>query len=227
MNVGIDSLHFDIPQLYLPIETLAIQRNIEPDKLIKGLGLERMSFPDVHQDAVVFAANAVLILIEKVKLNPEEIHRIYVGTESSVDGSKPIASYIIQLLEQKLGVGKFANCDVVDLTFACIGAVDALQNSVDFIRLNPEKKAIVVATDVAKYDLGSTGEYTQGSGAVALLITAHPRVLNMGFDYGVSTESVFDFFKPIRYIDKAEILGVDENVDWNGVLETIVCRTRH
>lgn len=220
MNVGIDSLHFDIPQLYLPIETLAIQRNIEPDKLIKGLGLERMSFPDVHQDAVVFAANAVLKLIEKEKLNPEEIHRIYVGTESSVDGSKPIASYIIQLLEQKLGVGKFANCDVVDLTFACIGAVDALQNSVDFIRLNPEKKAIVVATDVAKYDLGSTGEYTQGSGAVALLITAHPRVLNMGFDYGVSTESVFDFFKPIRYIDKNEITGIDENPDWHGILET-------
>ena len=220
MNVGIDSLHFDIPQLYLPIETLAIHRNIEPDKLIKGLGLERMSFPDVHQDAVVFAANAVMKLIEKEKLNPKEIHRIYVGTESSVDGSKPIASYIIQLLEHKLGVGLFANCDVVDLTFACIGAVDALQNSVDFIRLNPDKKAIVVATDVAKYDLGSTGEYTQGSGAVALLITANPRVLNMGFEYGISTESVFDFFKPIRYIAKKDILSNDENIDWNGVAES-------
>lgn len=220
MNVGIDSLHFDIPQLYLPIETLAIHRNIEPDKLIKGLGLERMSFPDVHQDAVVFAANAVLKLIENENLNPKEIHRIYVGTESSVDGSKPIASYIIQLLEQKLGIGLFANCDVVDLTFACIGAVDALQNSVDFIRLNPDKKAIVVATDVAKYDLGSTGEYTQGSGAVALLITANPRVLNMGFEYGISTESVFDFFKPIRYIAKKDILSHDENLDWNGVAES-------
>jgi hydroxymethylglutaryl-CoA synthase len=220
MNVGVDSIHFDIPQLYLPIETLAIHRSIEPDKLIKGLGLERMSFPDVHQDAVVFAANAVLKLIEKENLNPKEIHRIYVGTESSVDGSKPIASYIIQLLEHKLGVGLFANCDVVDLTFACIGAVDALQNSVDFIRLNPDKKAIVVATDVAKYDLGSTGEYTQGSGAVALLITANPRVLNMGFEYGISTESVFDFFKPIRYIAKKDILSNSENIDWNGVAES-------
>jgi len=65
MNVGVDSIHFDIPQLYLPIETLAIHRSIEPDKLIKGLGLERMSFPDVHQDAVVFSFISVLKLIEK------------------------------------------------------------------------------------------------------------------------------------------------------------------
>lgn len=220
MNVGIDSIHYDIPKIYLPIEDLAIQRNIEPDKLIKGLGLQRMSFPDVHQDAVVFASNAVMKLIQNENLNPKDISRIYVGTESSVDGSKPIASYIIQLLEQKLGKGSFANCDVVDLTFACIGAVDALQNSVDYIRLNPNKKAIVVATDVAKYDLGSTGEYTQGSGAVALLITQNPRVLNMGFDYGISTESVFDFFKPIRYVNKNEITGNTENVEWNGVMET-------
>ncbi len=220
MNVGIDSIHYDIPKLYLPIENLAIQRNIEPDKLIKGLGLQRMSFPDVHQDAVVFAANAVLKLIQNENLQPKEISRIYVGTESSVDGSKPIASYVIQLLEQKLGIGSFANCDVVDLTFACIGAVDAMQNSVDFIRLNPTKKAIVISTDVAKYDLGSSGEYTQGSGAVALLITANPRVLNMGFEYGVSTESVFDFFKPVRYVSKNEITGNENNVEWNGVMET-------
>jgi hydroxymethylglutaryl-CoA synthase len=38
-----------------------------------------------------------------------------------------------------------------------------MQNCLDFIRLNPTKKAIV-ATDFAKYDLNSTGEYTQGAG---------------------------------------------------------------
>ena len=220
MQVGIDSIHFDIPRLYLPIEDLAVNRHIEPDKLIKGLGLQRMSFPDVHQDAVTFAANAVLKLLKNENLKPQEISRIYVGTESSVDGSKPIGSYIVGLLEQIYGVRSFANCDVVDLTFACIGAVDALQNCVDYIRLNPDRKALVVATDVAKYDLGSTGEYTQGSGAVALLVTANPRVLNMGFEYGVSTESVFDFFKPIRYIDKKEVISADGNPEWQSVLET-------
>ena len=60
MKVGIDSIAFDIPKLYLPIKVLAENRNIEPEKLIKGLGLHKMSFPDVHQDVVTFAANADL-----------------------------------------------------------------------------------------------------------------------------------------------------------------------
>jgi hydroxymethylglutaryl-CoA synthase len=49
---------------------------------------------------------------------------------------------------------------VVD-TFACIAGVDAIQNCLDFIKLNPDKKAIVVTTDIAKYDLNSGGEYTR------------------------------------------------------------------
>jgi hydroxymethylglutaryl-CoA synthase len=51
-----------------------------------------------------------------------------------------------------------------------------MQNCLDFIRLNPTKKAIV-ATDFAKYDLNSTGEYTQGAGALAMLLTANPRII--------------------------------------------------
>lgn len=219
MNVGIDSISFDIPKIYLPISTLAIHRNIEPDKLIKGLGLHKMSFPDKHQDVVTFAANAGLKLIQQENINPSEIARIYIGSESGVDSSKPIASYVLSLLESKLGEGSLRNCDVVDLTFACIGGVDALQNCLDFIRLNPSKKAIVIASDNAKYDLESTGEYTQGAGAVAMLITSNPRILSISNEVGVSTEGVFDFFKPRRTFSKAEITNSTENPEWQGVLE--------
>ncbi|WP_395063184.1 hydroxymethylglutaryl-CoA synthase family protein [Flavobacterium sp.] len=222
MKVGIDSITFDIPKLHLPIKTLAENRNIEPEKLIKGLGLHKMSFPDVNQDVVTFAANAVYKLILQENLNPKDIARIYVGTESAVDSSKPIASYIIQLLEQQLGDRTFRYCDVTDMTFACIGAVDALQTNLDFIRLNPTKKAIVVATDNAKYDLNSTGEYTQGAGAIAMLITANPRVLSFSQEVGISSQGVFDFFKPRRYVSKDEILNTTNNPEWFGILENEV-----
>lgn len=219
MKVGIDSIAFDIPKLHLPIKVLAENRNIEPEKLIKGLGLHKMSFPDVHQDVVTFAANAVYKLIQQESINPSEIARIYVGTESSVDSSKPIASYISALLEQQLGDGTLRYCDTLDMTFACIGAVDALQTTLDFIRLNPTKKAIVVATDNAKYDLNSTGEYTQGAGAIALLITANPKILSFSQEVGVSSQGVFDFFKPRRYVSKNEILNTTDNPEWFGILE--------
>ncbi|HQW68586.1 MAG TPA: hydroxymethylglutaryl-CoA synthase, partial [Flavobacterium sp.] len=219
MKVGIDSIAFDIPKIYLPITTLAENRNIEADKLIKGLGLHKMSFLDVHQDVVTLASNAALKLIQQENLNPNEISRIYVGTESGIDSSKPVGSYILSNLEQIFGARSFKNCDVVDLTFACIGAVDALQNCLDYIRLNPTKKAIVIASDNAKYDLNSSGEYTQGAGSIAMLITANPRILSFSKEVGVATEGVFDFFKPRRNFSKEEIFQTKNNLEWNGVLE--------
>lgn len=219
MKVGIDSIAFDVPKIHLPIKTLALNRNIEPEKLINGLGLHKMSFPDVYQDVVTFGANAVYKLIQQENLNLKDIAKIYVGTESGVDSSKPIASYISSLLEQQFGDGTLRNCDTLDMTFACIGAVDALQTTLDFIRLNPTKKAIVIATDNAKYDLNSTGEYTQGAGAIAMLITANPRVLAFSKEVGISSQGVFDFFKPRRSVSKDEILNTTENPEWFGILE--------
>ncbi|WP_396183795.1 hydroxymethylglutaryl-CoA synthase family protein [Flavobacterium sp.] len=222
MNVGIDSISFDIPKIYLSISTLASHRGIEPGKLTKGLGLQKMSFPDVNQDVVTFAANAAFKLIQQDNYNPTTISRIYIGSESGVDSSKPIASYLLNLLENKLGQGSFRNCDVVDITFACIGAVDALQNCLDYVRLNPTKKAIVIATDNAKYDLNSTGEYTQGAGAIAMLISSNPRILRFSNEVGVSTEGVFDFFKPRRYFSKEKITKKNDNPKWLNVLENEV-----
>jgi len=219
MKVGIDSIAFDIPKLYLPITVLAERRNIEPEKLIKGLGLQKMSFPDVHQDAVTMASNAALELIRQENLNPAEINRIYVGTESGIDSSKPVGSYVLSNLESVLGNDTLRNCDVVDLTFACIGAIDALQNCLDYIRLNPTKKAIVIASDNAKYDLDSSGEYTQGAGSIALLITANPRILSFSKEVGTATEGVFDFFKPRRLVSKQEALQTEGNQVWNGITE--------
>ena len=165
MKVGIDAMSFDVAKLHLPIHDLAEARVIEAAKLEKGLGLLKMTFPDVHQDTVVFGANALTKLILEQNINLNEISRIYVGTESSIDCSKPIASFLVALMEQKFGPGCLSHCDAVDFTFACIGGVDAMQNCIDFIRLQPEKKAIVITSDIAKYDLNSTGEYTQGAGA--------------------------------------------------------------
>jgi len=220
MKTGIDAIAFDVAKLHLPIKTLAKARNIEPEKLEKGLGLLKMTLPDLHQDTVVFGANALTKLIQDNNINLNEIARIYVGTESGVDSSKPISSYLISLIEQKFGDNTLSECDVVDFTFACIGGVDALQNCLDFIQLNPTKKAIVVTTDFAKYDLNSTGEYTQGAGAVAMLITANPRIISFENNWGVSTKGVFDFFKPYRTISKQEITGNSNNESWFENLES-------
>lgn len=214
MSFGIEAASYYVPSLYLEIKDLAEKRGIEPAKLEKGLGLHKMGLPDVHEDAATFAAEALLRLIKDYNINPKEIARIYLGTESALDAAKPTASYAMQMVEKVLegefGGRVFRNCDVVDMTFACVGGVDALHNALDFVRVNTDKKAVVIASDYAKYELASSGEYTQGGGAVSLLVSAKPDLLKIDNHWGVATESVFDFFKPRRQYKKEDLIGAPD-----------------
>jgi len=205
IKTGIDDLALAMPSLYLPIDVLAEARDIEAAKLRHGLGLINMAICDTDEDVVTLAARAVIDLVRRSDLRPDQIGRIYVGTESSVDGSKPIASYVLGLLslhfqEQGVDAQALKRCDVVDMTFACIGAIDAMHNSLAWLQTPAAdgKVAIVVATDDAKYELASTGEYTQGAGAVAVLLNRNPKLLEVDLRIGVGTQDEHDFFKPLR-----------------------------
>jgi hydroxymethylglutaryl-CoA synthase len=209
-NIGIDSISFYTPEIFLPIKILAKERGISYDKLNKGLGLEKMSIADINEDTATFCANALIKLFIDNNLNPNEIGRIYLGTESALDSSKPTSTYAVEVLEEKLkdkfGERSLKNCDVLDMTFACIGAVDALHNSLDWVRCGKNRKAIVIASDISKYELNSTGEYTQGAGAVALLISENPSVMVINDIWGIATKSESDFFKPRRSFKKEKLL---------------------
>ena len=203
MNTGISYLDFYIPKIYLDVEEFSSHRNIDANKLKKGLGIHKMSFLDVHEDTATMGANALHYLIDKNDIDPQTINRIYLGTESALDGSKPTASYIADMVEAKLGKRVFKHTDVADMTFACVGAVDLLQNAIDFVNAHPDQRAVVIASDFAKYDLDSLGEYTQGAGAVAMLIEAEAKLLEIPSTFGIGYKSEHDFFKPRRYFEKS------------------------
>jgi hydroxymethylglutaryl-CoA synthase len=202
LPVGIDALSFYVPPIYLDLQTLAPSRNLDYEKLSKGLGVFKMALPDSCEDAASMAANAVWKLLKTYRVKPETVGRFYVGTESGIDGAKPIATYLLEMLNTKLQEENqtneqfFENCDAIDMTFACIGGVDALHNTLDWVRGNENRVGIVVCTDYAKYDKFSGGEYTQGAGAVAILVKANPKLLVINDVWGVSTKSEHDFFKP-------------------------------
>jgi len=215
-EVGIDDIALHFPRLYFDMEDFAKFRGADYEKLNRGLGLSAMAIPDVHEDTATMGANAVSRLIDRNGLHPSLVGRIYLGTESALDGAKPTATYIMDMLEQRYapthGDDCFRNCDVVDLTFACIGAVDAMHNTLDWSARGGEERdrvGIVVFADNAKYDLGSSGEYTQGAGGGAILIRHNPRLLVIPDIWGVSTMPVHDFFKPRREIDTRTVI---ENV---------------
>ena len=217
---GVDAIAFYVPQLYVSMDNLAQARGIPAEKLKRGLGLQKMAVPNIGEDAATFAANALLNLILQNNIDPNEIGRVYLGTESAVDGSKPTATYAVEIVEKELaktyGNRSFKNCDILDMTFACVGAVDALHNSLDWVKQDANRKAVVIASDLSKYDINSTGEYTQGAGAVAVLVSHNPTILAINNTWGVASKSEGDFFKPRRTYKKAELLNARPRLNFQG-----------
>ena len=212
--VGIDDIAIHFPRLYMDMRDFADLRGADYGKLNKGLGLEAMAIPDVHEDTATMGAMAVMQLIDRNGLDPRTIGRMYLGTESALDGAKPTATYIVDMLTQRyadrFGSDCFQSCDVVDMTFACIGAGDALHTTLDWVARSAdhdERVGIVIFSDNAKYALESSGEYTQGAGGGALLIRRNPRLLEIPDCIGVSTTPVHDFFKPRREVSIRSVIS--------------------
>ena len=199
MTVGIDDIAIYIPRLFLDARDFAVARGMDPDKLQRGLGISKMAMVDTNQDPACMAANACLRIMQRDKISPKDIGRLYVATESSLDESKAMNSYVIGMLEQVYGEDSFEHCGGIECKFACVSGSYALYDNSNWIRAGEAggKSAIVVVSDIAKYDLGSSGEYTQGAGSVAMLVNDNPRLLE--FDPKVTSTSIkneYDFYRP-------------------------------
>jgi len=193
LEVGVSDIAIYIPPFYLAHEDLAKARGVAPEKFHQGLGSYRMAVLPNWEDAVTMAANVAVQLLEKTGTDPDEIQQLVVSTESGVDHSKPVASFVQGLL--KIGT----RCRVYEIKHACYGGTAGLVHAIDWISRHPQnpRKALIIMTDIARYAFGSPGEPTQGAGAVALLVDRNPRLFSMDTGLnGIFSKDVFDFWRP-------------------------------
>ncbi len=188
MSVGIDDISFYTSNFYLDLKSLADVHNIEKDKFYLGIGQEKMGIVATDEDIVTMAANAAMPLLESV--DRESISTLMFATETGIDQSKAAGVYVHGLL------GLSSRCRVVELKQACYSATAAIQMACAMVARQPEKKILVIASDIARYDLNSSGEATQGCGAAAILISADPRLIEIHPESGNYTEDVMDFWRP-------------------------------
>ncbi|HFI0465129.1 TPA: hydroxymethylglutaryl-CoA synthase [Streptococcus suis] len=188
MNIGIDKIGFAAPDYVLDLADLAQARNVDPNKFKIGLLQSEMAVAPITQDIISLGAKAAeAILTEEDK---QTIDMVIVGTESSVDQSKAAAVTIHGLL----GIQPFARS--IEMKEACYGATAGLSLAKSHIAQFPESKVLVIASDIAKYGVASGGEPTQGAGAVAMLVTANPRILVLNNDNVCQTRDIYDFWRP-------------------------------
>lgn len=188
VTVGIDKIGFYTPDRYLDMVDLAHARGDDPNKYLIGIGQSKQAVIPPTQDVVTMAANAASQILTTA--TKAEINMVLFGTESGVDNSKATAVYLAHLL------GLPANTRAIELKQACYGATAGLQLAADFVRVHPTAKVLVIGADIARYGLRTAGEVTQGGGAVAMLVTADPRILALDTVSSYHTEDVMDFWRP-------------------------------
>lgn len=198
LKVGIDSLSFYTSHYALDLGDLAKVRGVDSDKFYIGLGQRKMAVASPDEDIVTMAANAAVNALSGI--DPSSIEMVLFATESGIDQSKAAGIYVHHLLNLP------ERCRVIELKQACYSATLALQLALPFLRQNPTKKILLIASDIARYGLNTPGESSQGCGAIAMVLSANPRIIAFDSEYGVVTENVMDFWRP-NYTDEAFVEG--------------------
>ena len=130
-------------------------------------------------------------------IQPEQVGRLEIGTESLFDKSKSTKTVLMTLFKDNHDIEGF-NPFYLGATSinACYGATNALINTLNWIS-SPfwdGRFGIVVAADIAVYEDGPA-RCTGGAGAVALLIGPRGKII---FNQERSTfmDNAYDFYKP-------------------------------
>ena len=186
--VGIDLIHFATSDFYLGLDVFAREKNQDVDKYLVGIGQEKMSIAPPDEDIVTLSAKAAEPILAQI--DRQKVSAVLFATESGVDQSKSAGAFVHSLLNLS------NRCRVIELKHACYAGAAALQMAVNMVKANEQEQVLVIAADIARYDLDTSGEATQGCGAVAMLVRANPRILALESGSGYYTEDVMDFWRP-------------------------------
>jgi polyketide biosynthesis 3-hydroxy-3-methylglutaryl-CoA synthase-like enzyme PksG len=202
MAAGIEAIDFYGGRAFLDIRTLFETRGLDLRRF-DNLMLQRKSVALPCEDPVSFGVNAAKPILDQLSdADRGRIQLLITATESGLDFGKSLSTY----LHHYLGLGR--NCRLFEVKQACYGGTDALQTAVGFVatKAAPGAKALVVATDIAKAAIkGSYIEPSQGAGAVAMLVSDHPDILEV--DSGASachSYEVMDSYRPTPELETGD-----------------------
>ncbi|WFD34590.1 hydroxymethylglutaryl-CoA synthase [Malassezia cuniculi] len=165
---------------------------VSKGKYTIGFGQKFMAFTDDREDINSFALTTVSNLLKKYNIDPKNIGRLDVGTETIIDKSKAVKTVLMDLF------ASHGNTDIegIDSKNACYGGTAALFNAVNWVESTSwdGRDAIVFAGDIAVYAEGSARP-VGGAGAVAFLIGPDAPIV-MEPIHGTYMRNAWDFYKP-------------------------------
>jgi hydroxymethylglutaryl-CoA synthase len=187
----------------------------------------RLRGPD--HSVYTMAATAVLRLIDQYDVDPGRVRFLGLGTESSTDNSAGAVIVKGMVDDALAAMGKppiSRSCEVPEYKHACLGGVYAMKGALRYLALDGRgSQAIIVCADIAEYARGSSGEPTQGAGAVAMLLEENPKLASVDLAHSGSASDyrVMDFRKPMMRFcgqDRSETHHVQDFPVFNGKYST-------
>jgi hydroxymethylglutaryl-CoA synthase len=227
-KIGVSGLAAYIPPYRVWLEDWCDWTGNQWPKIREVVGRSfRVRGPD--QSVYTMAATAVMRLIEQYDVDPTNIKFLGLGTESSTDNSAG-AIIVKGMVDQALiARGKppiSRSCEVPEFKHACLGGVYGMKGAIRHLALDGAGgQAIVVCADIAEYARGSSGEPTQGAGAVAMLLEEDPTlaVVDLPGSGSASDYRIMDFRKPmLRFCgqDRSQTHQVQDFPVFNGKYST-------
>ncbi|MHA1782267.1 MAG: hydroxymethylglutaryl-CoA synthase family protein [Promethearchaeota archaeon] len=199
-NIGIDSAGFYAPKYYISLDELAKHRNIDPNKFKKGLLSREMRLPDVNEDIISMGLKAAYNALMKGNISPRSIDALFCGTETITYSVKSVSNIFAELL------GISPNSMTQDIYNACAGGTLAIINALALIEKEVIKRALIIIADISTYQMGTPSEPTQGSGAVALILSKNPRIAKFSKKFGKISGNINDFWRPVNQVN-AQVFG--------------------
>ncbi|WP_069773620.1 hydroxymethylglutaryl-CoA synthase family protein [Streptomyces sp. LUP30] len=177
-------------------------RNLDARRF-DNVASDRRSVALPFEDPVTHAVNAARPLLDRLApADRDRIELLVTSSESGIDYSKSIASYVHEHL------GLPPTCRLVEMKQACYAATAALQLAVAYLAagLSPGAKVLIVSTDMSLADeRAQYAEPVTGTGAVALLVGDRPRVLTADLGaFGVHSFETLDSARPRPDLDIAD-----------------------
>jgi hydroxymethylglutaryl-CoA synthase len=227
-RIGISGLAAYVPPYRVWLEDWCDWTDQQWPKVREVVGRSfRVRGPD--QSVYTMAATAVMRLIDQYDVDPTRIKFLGLGTESSTDNSAG-AIIVKGMVDQALiarGKPPIArSCEVPEFKHACLGGVYGMKGAIRHLALDGAGgQAIVVCADIAEYARGSSGEPTQGAGAVAMLLEEDPTlaVVDLPRSGSASDYRIMDFRKPMSRFcgqDRSESHQIQDFPVFNGKYST-------
>lgn len=227
-TIGISGLAAYIPPYRVWLEDWCDWTNNQWPKIREVVGRSfRVRGPD--QSVYTMAATAVMRLIVQYDVDPRRVKFLGLGTESSTDNSAGaiiVKGMVDRALEARGKPPIARSCEVPEFKHACLGGVYGMKGAIRHLALDGAGgQAIVVCADIAEYARGSSGEPTQGAGAVAMLLEENPTlaVVDLPASGSASDYRIMDFRKPMSRFcgqDRSETHQVQDFPIFNGKYST-------